>query len=41
MIRMVISSFYNTLINYEEAIKIANEVIGEEIINKLHFCEEF
>lgn len=27
--------------NYDKSIKIANEVIGEDIINKLHFCEEF
>ena len=27
--------------NYEKSIKIANEVIGEDIINKLNFCEEF
>lgn len=27
--------------NYEETIKIVNNIIGEEIINKLKFCEEF
>lgn len=27
--------------NYEKCIKLVNEIIGKEIINKLHFCEEF
>ena len=27
--------------NYEESVNVANKIIGEEIINKLHFCGEF
>lgn len=32
--------YEDSIQNYDKTVKIANEVIGEEIINKLHFCKE-
>ena len=32
--------FKYQIINYEKAIEIANNHIGQDIIKKLHFCDE-